>query len=147
MGVEGGPANVGALQDLFDDDGVKGLFPNQRAERLVQELFGPLNPPVLSLFCRHGYFTRQLWRRSGTTSGNVAGIAHMTDCYPSYTVSRGYTWIMIDVDDKQLKNSHSTAGTTGRVLHSAALYVLHSAALYDVVAWLRSEEHTSELPS
>jgi ubiquinone/menaquinone biosynthesis C-methylase UbiE len=35
---------------------------------------------------------------------------------------------MIDVDDKQLKNDHSTAGTTGRVLHSAALY--------DVLAWL-----------
>jgi ubiquinone/menaquinone biosynthesis C-methylase UbiE len=52
----------------------------------------------------------------------------MTDRYPSYTVSRGYTWIMIDVDDQQLKNRHSTAGTTGRVLHSAALY--------DVVAWL-----------
>jgi ubiquinone/menaquinone biosynthesis C-methylase UbiE len=52
----------------------------------------------------------------------------MADLCPSYTVSRGYTWTMVDVDDKQLKNSHSRRSTTGRVLHSAPLY--------DVLAWL-----------
>ena len=35
---------------------------------------------------------------------------------------------MSDVDGKQLKNSNSAPGTTGRVLHSPALY--------DVLAWL-----------
>ena len=53
MHVKGGSANVGAIQNLFDRDGVIALFANQRNERLTQEGLRLLNPPIGHPLYRH----------------------------------------------------------------------------------------------
>jgi hypothetical protein len=49
--VEGGAADVGAVDDLLHGQRLEPLLPDERHQRSTQELFGPFDPPITR--CRH----------------------------------------------------------------------------------------------
>lgn len=99
----------------------------------MQELFGPLNPPVLGPFFWHGHISLEAVEKIRNNQRRFVRNRTRGRALCIIRPSSKLHWTMADVDEKQVKNSNSARGTTGRVLHSPALY--------DVLAWLFMRGH------